>query len=71
MTTRRKSKLVHEGQYVAEVEIEVLDSESGWAPYLSLEDAYRLDDVRSLLRRGDVRAASKLARVFVLTPIAV
>ena len=71
MTTRRKSKLVHEGQYVAEVEIEVLDSGSGWAPYLSLEDAYRLDDVRSLLRRGDVRAASKLARVFVLTPIAV
>jgi hypothetical protein len=71
MTTRRKSKLVHEGQYVAEVEIEVLDSESGWAPYLSLEDAYRLDDVRSLLRRGDVRAASKLARVFVLTPIAI
>ena len=71
MTTRRKSKLVHEGQYVAEVEVEVFDSESGWAPYLSLEDAYRLDDVRSLLRRGDVRAASRLARVFVLTPIAV
>ena len=71
MTTRRKSKLVHEGQYVAEVEIEVLDSESGWAPYLSLEDAYRLDDVHSLLRRGEIGAASKLARVFVLTPVAV
>jgi len=70
MKTRRKTKLVHEGQYVAEVEVEVLDSGSGWAPYLSLEDAYRMDDVRSALRRGDIQAASKLARVFALTPVA-
>jgi len=39
MNTRRKTKLVHEGGYVAEVEVEVMDSETGWAPYLSLEDA--------------------------------
>jgi hypothetical protein len=69
MNTRRKTKLVHEGQYVAEVEVEVLDSDSGWAPYLSLEDAYRMDDVRSALRRGDIQAASRLARVFALTPV--
>ena len=69
MKTRRKTKLVHEGQYVAEVEVELLDSDTGWAPCLSLEDAYRLDDVRSALRRGDIKAASKLARVFSLTPV--
>jgi hypothetical protein len=71
MTTRRKTKLVREGQYVAEVEVELLDTEIGWAPYLSLEDAYRLDDVRSALRRGDIKTAARLARVFSLSPVAV
>jgi hypothetical protein len=68
---RRKKKFVHEGNYVAEVEVEVMDTNMSWAPYLSLEDAYKLDDVRSALRRGDIHTASKLARVFVLTPVAV
>ena len=70
MNVRRKKKLVHEGQYVAEVEVEVIDTNTGWSPYLSLEDAYKLDDVRSALRRGDIKSASALARVFSLTPVA-
>jgi len=70
MTTRRHTKFVHEGKYVAEVEVELIESETGWAPYLSLEDAYKLDDVREALRRGDVKAASHLGRVFALTPVA-
>jgi hypothetical protein len=69
MTIRRKKKLVHEGQYVAEVEVEVIDTELAWSPYLSLEDAYKLDDVRSALRRGDLKTASTLARVYSLTPV--
>ena len=69
MRTRRHSKLVHEGDYVAEVDVELVDADSGWSPYLSLDDAYRLDDVRDALRRGDVKAASRLARVFTLTPV--
>ena len=39
--------------------------------YLSLEDAYRLDDVREALRRGDVKTAARHSRVFSLTPVAV
>ena len=39
--------------------------------YLSVDDAYRLDDVRAALRRGDLRAASRLARVYTLTPVTV
>ena len=50
MTRRRHTKLIHEGEYVAEVEIELLDTGEGWSPYLSLEDAQRLDDVREALR---------------------
>jgi hypothetical protein len=66
---RRHKKYVHEGDYVAEVEVYVIDSDSGWSPYLSMEDAYKLDDVREALRRGDLKAASKLARVYTLTPV--
>jgi hypothetical protein len=40
-----------------------------WGAYLSLDDALRLDDVRAALERGDVAAASKLARVHKLTPV--
>ena len=71
MRKRHQTKLVHEGQYVAEVDVELIDTGDGWSPYLSLEDAYKLDDVRDALRRGDVRSAARLARVFALTPIAV
>jgi hypothetical protein len=71
MKKRRSTKLIHEGQYVAEVDIELLNSKEGWSPYLSLEDALKLDDVRSALRRGDLEDAARLSRVYTLTPIAV
>jgi hypothetical protein len=69
MSTRRYTKLVHEGQYVAEIDIELIDADEGWSPYLSLEDAQKLDDVREALRRQDIQAAKRLARVFVLAPV--
>ena len=71
MNKRERTKLVHEGNYVAEVDVELLEEPEGWSPYLSLEDAYRLDDVREALRRGDVKTAAKYSRVFSLTPISI
>jgi hypothetical protein len=70
MTHRRRTKFIHEGQYAAEVEVELIESQEGWAPYLSLEDAQKLDEVRAALRRGDLRRASQMARIFKLTPVA-
>ena len=70
MTKRRHTKLVHEGNYVAEVDVEIIDTGEGWSPYLSLEDAQKLDDVRESLREVDLRRATKLAHVFSLTPVA-
>lgn len=67
--SRRYKKLVHEGEYAAEVEVDPIVTDEGWSPYLSLEDAERLDAVREALRRGDVRAASRDARVYHLTPV--
>lgn len=69
MTTRQHTKLIHEDNYVAEVDVQLTDSDTGWSPCLSMEDAYKLDDVRDALRRGDVKAASQLARIFTLTPV--
>ena len=69
MKKRKHVKLVHEGNYVAEVDIELIDTGEGWAPYLSLEDAEKLDDVREALRKEDVSTVSKIARVFRLTPV--
>ena len=67
--SRRHMKLVHEGEYAAQVEIDLITTDEGWSPYLSLEDAERLDSVREALRRGDLRAASRDARVYHLTPV--
>jgi hypothetical protein len=69
MTAKHYSKLVHEKDYVAEVDVELIYSDEGWSPYLSIEDAYKLDDVRDALSRGDIKTASKLAKVFTLTPV--
>ena len=71
MSKRRHNKLVHVGEYVAEVEVDLIETDEGWSPYLSMDDAYKLDEVREALRRGDIRTASRLARVFTLTPVAV
>ena len=70
MSTRPSKRLVREGDFVAEVDVTVIETEGGWAPYLSLDDAYRLDDVREALRSGDLQRASQLAgRVYRLTPV--
>jgi hypothetical protein len=70
MKKRKKSKYVHEGQYVAEVDVELLEDATGWSPYLSIEDAYKLDDVRQALRQGDLESAAKYGKIYELHPIA-
>jgi hypothetical protein len=69
MNKRHHTKLVREGAYAAEVDVELIDAEGGWAPYISPADAGRLDQMREALRRGDVAGASRLGRVFRLTPL--
>ena len=71
MSKRHQAKLIHEGEYVAEVDVELIDTDEGWSPYLSLDDALKLDDVRLALREGDLATAARYARIFSLTPVAV
>lgn len=67
--TRTRTKLIHEGKYAAEVQVELIEDETAWSPYLSPDDVRRLDAVRLALKRGDVETAAKFGRVFELTPI--
>lgn len=67
--SERRTKHSHEGRYVAEVDVELIEDQTGWSPYLSVEDARRLDEVRAALRKGDLKAASEKARVFELRPV--
>jgi hypothetical protein len=62
-------EFIHEGKYAAEVSVELIEEDGGWSPYLSVEDAMKLETVRRALRNGDVAEAAKLARVFELLPI--
>ena len=70
MNAKSTTRLIREGNLAAEVDVTLVDADGGWTPYLSIEDAYRLDDVRDALRAGDVKRASQLAgRVYRLTPV--
>lgn len=70
MRAKSTKRLVREGELAAEVDVTLVEADGGWTPYLTLEDAYKLDDVRDALREGDVKRASRLAsRVYRLTPV--
>lgn len=71
MTKRTVKKLIHVGKYVAEVEVVMLYTDDDWSPYLSVEDAMKLDDVRESLQRKDFETAQKLSRVYTLSPLTV
>jgi hypothetical protein len=71
MSLRHVTKYVHEGPYVAAVEVDWIESETGWSPCLSLDDAMKLDEVRVALKKGDLRTAANLGRVYELTPVVV
>lgn len=69
MAKRIKTKYVHEGKYVAEVKVSLIEDETQWSPYLSIDDAYKLDDVRYALRQGDLNAAARYGRIYEMRPV--
>lgn len=72
VTVRPARRFVREGAFAAEVNVELVESDGGWTPYLSVDDAYKLDNVRDALRAGDLERASRLAtRIYRLTPVEV
>lgn len=70
MTKRQVKKLVHVGDYAAEVDVEMIYTDDDWSPYLSVDDAKKLDEVREALLHKDFEAAKILSRVYTLSPLA-
>ena len=68
--SRPAVEIVREGRYMAEVPVSLVETGTGWSPYLSLDDAEKLDEVRLALRRGDLKAAARLGTVYEVTPVA-
>ena len=68
--TRKSTKLVHEGDYAAEIDVDLIEDETGESPYLSPKDASKIDKVRRALLPGDLKTASALAKVYRLEPVA-
>jgi hypothetical protein len=57
--TRKSVELIHGGRYAAEVLAELIEDETGWSPYLSLDDAKKLDAVRLAIAQRRDRRSSK------------
>jgi hypothetical protein len=43
MSTKAAEQLVREGDFVAEVDVHLIEADGEWAPYISLDDACRLE----------------------------
>jgi len=65
----RKKKYVHTGNYVAEVEVEIIYDEHPWAPYLSVADAKKLDSVKTAMKEENLAYASQFGRIYELKPV--
>ena len=67
------TRLVEEGGYVAKVPVTLIyesDDPTNWGPYLSADDALKLDEVRRALRHGDIAGAARHGEIFVLNKVA-
>ncbi len=68
-------EFIREGDYLAIVDMEMIDSGRELAPHIPLlvppvKAKAKLDAVRIALRNGDIKAAAKLARIYELKPVA-
>ena len=70
MTVEKTTKLIHIGDYAAEVEIDLIYEDGMWSPSMSHDDALKIDRVRDALETGDLRAAGLDAKVFKLKQVA-
>ena len=64
--------MIHEGKYIAEVEVELINTkDDDQSPYLSLDDALKIDTIREALRNGNVTEAKEsVNKLYVLSEVA-
>lgn len=69
MDTKKKTKFIHSDRYVAEVDVELEIGDQEWAPYLSVEEARKLDLVKKCLVNKNFKPLSGIARIFEKKPV--
>ncbi len=69
MSKQTKTKRVHAGGYMAKVKVELIEDETGWSPYLELEEAHKLDKVRQALKDGDLNTAAQHGEIYELRKV--
>ncbi len=68
--SRQVTRLIHAGKFAAEVSVELIPNDDAWGPYLSVQDALKLERMQKALEAGDLAAAAQLGRVYELKPLA-
>jgi hypothetical protein len=63
-------EIVVEGRFMAEIVIRFEDDGTPWPPVVVKEDEFKTDRVRAALKRGDIAAAKREARVFEIREVA-
>jgi hypothetical protein len=58
--TRVSKEFIHEGRYCAEIEVELIEDDTAWSPYLSPTEVRKLETARDALRRGRPGGSGKI-----------
>jgi hypothetical protein len=64
------TKRLRHGNLMAEVSVKLGPDDGAWGPYLSLDDAEKIERVDEALKAGDVAAAAKDSRIFQVMALA-
>ena len=63
-------EIVRTGRFYAEVPVSEIPDNGAWGPYLSLDDAQKIERVRIALQTGKIREAAQEAQVYELKLLA-
>ncbi len=65
------TKFIHSGDYIAEVEVTLIEDSNGWSPCMSLHDAKKLDTIRKALQDRKLKQAAQYGKIYKMMPVAV
>jgi hypothetical protein len=63
------TKTIREGNLMAEVKVSLIPDDGAWGPYVSAQDAMKLERVRLALKAGDRETAAKESEVFEVSRV--
>ena len=64
------TKRLRHGNLMAEVLVKLAPDDGAWGPYLSIDDAEKIERVDEALKAGDVAAAAKDAKIYEVMAMA-